>query len=52
LGKFNFQKLPSVSHYDPDHKIHDFYIKERKKAYEHKPLREEEPFQNVVNEVN
>lgn len=42
--------MPSASHYDPNHKIHDFYMKERKKAYEHRSLNEEEPFRNVVNE--
>lgn len=50
LRTFGFQKMPDVTHYDPDHRIHDFYMKERKRAYVHKLLSEEEPFRNVVNE--
>jgi len=50
LERFNFKKMLVANHYDPKHMIHQFYMKERKKAYEHKPLREEEPFRNVSNE--
>lgn len=49
LRRYGFQKMPGVTHYDPDHRIHDFYM-ERKRAYVHKPLSGEEPFRNVVNE--
>lgn len=51
LGKYNFKKMPAASHYDPEHRIHDFYMNERKRAYEHRPLRDEEPFWNVNSEV-
>jgi len=51
LGRYNFNKMPAASHYDPEHKIRGFYMKERKRVYEHRPLRDEEPFQNVSNEV-
>lgn len=50
LGKFNFKKMLAASHYDPEHKIQDFYM-ERKRAYEHKPLKEEKPSRNIPNEV-
>lgn len=40
-----------ASYYDPEHKIHSFYMKEIKMAYEHRPLTEKEPFRNVSNEV-
>ena len=40
LNRYDFQKMPGVTHYDPDHRIHEFYMKERKRAYEHKPLLE------------
>lgn len=39
--------MNSINHYDPEHKIHNFYMKERKRAYEHKPLGDEELFKNV-----
>lgn len=50
LEKFNLNKMTVASHYDPEHKIHDFYIKERKRAYEHWPLRGEKPFRNISSE--
>lgn len=42
LEKYHFRKMNVVDHYDPEHKIHSFYMKERKRAYEHKPLGDEE----------
>lgn len=50
LRRFGFQKMLGVTHYDPNHRIQDFYMKERKRPYVHKPLSGEEPFRNVVNE--
>jgi len=49
LRRYGFQKMPSVTHYDPNHKIHEFFM-ERKRPYAHQPLSDEEPFRNVVNE--
>lgn len=48
LEKFSFKKMVAASHYDPKHKIHGFYMKERKRAYQHRPFRGEEPFRNVI----
>ena len=42
LERFNFKKMTAANHYDPKYKIHGFYMKERKRAYEHTPLRGEE----------
>lgn len=51
LEKYHFKKMNVADHYDPKYKIHSFYMKEHKKAYEHKPLGDEELFKNVSNEV-
>ena len=50
LSRYGFQKMPGVTHYDLNHRIHEFYMKERKRPYAHRPLSDEEPFRNVVNE--
>lgn len=31
LGRYGFSKIDGVDHYDPDHRIHTFYMRERKK---------------------
>jgi len=41
LAKYTFRKMPAADHYDPDHRMHSFFMKERKKPYEHKPLVDE-----------
>jgi len=51
LVRYNFKKMPAADHYDLDHRMHKFFMKEREKPYEHKPLEEEEPFRNVSKEV-
>lgn len=51
LAQYGFEKISIVAHYDPEHRIHGFYMKERKKAYEHRPLIEEEPYRNVSSEA-
>lgn len=51
LEQHNFQKMNVANHYNLKHKIHGFYMKERKKAYDHWPLNDEEPFRNVSNKV-
>lgn len=43
--------MNSTSQHDPKHKIHSYYMKERKRAYDHKPLVDEEPFKNVSNKA-
>lgn len=41
LGYYGFVKIDGVDHYDPDHRIHTFYMKERKIEYLHKYLGDE-----------
>lgn len=43
LERYGFEKINIVDRYDLEHRIHGFYMKERKRAYEHKQLLEEEP---------
>lgn len=51
LVRYNFKKMPVATHYDPKNRIHEFYMKERKKAYKYRPLRDKESFRNINTEV-
>lgn len=51
LDIFGFEKINTVEQYDLEHRIHDFYMKKRKRAYEHKSLLEEELYMNVSSEA-
>lgn len=51
LARYEFEKISATAHYDPEHKIHGFHMKERKRAYEHRPLIEEKPYKNVSSEA-
>lgn len=51
LKLYCFGKMDKVEHYDPDHKIHTFYMKERKRGYNHKSLGDEEMLRNVSSEA-
>lgn len=51
LGRYKFEKMSATNHYEPKHWLHNFYMKERKRVYEHRPFRDEELFRNVGTKV-
>lgn len=48
---FGFNKIDAAEQYDLEHRIYGFYMKERKRAYEHKPLMEEKSYRNLSSKA-